>query len=107
MDYEAFVPKRIASLRVAKGNVSARDVSLNIGQNENYINQIENHKAEPSMSGFFYICEYFGITPHEFFDTENPYPAQLKAFIEDLKQLDENELLHLSEFVKHVVSNRK
>ena len=35
-----FIKYRIASLRNQKG-VSARDMSLSIGQNENYINRIE------------------------------------------------------------------
>lgn len=57
---------RLAQLRSEKG-VSARDMSLSIGQNASYINNIENGKALPSMTGFFYICEYLNITPGEFF----------------------------------------
>ncbi len=44
-----------------------RDMSLSLGQNNSYINQIENKKALPSLQGLFYICEYFGITPQQFF----------------------------------------
>ena len=57
---------RLARLREKKG-VSARDMSLSIGQNPGYINNIETGKAKPSMDGFFFICEYLGITPREFF----------------------------------------
>ena len=60
--YEEKFPIRLAKLRTAKG-VSARDMSLSIGQNAGYINNIENGKALPSMAGFFFICEYLGITP--------------------------------------------
>ena len=60
---------RLSKLRIKKG-VSARDMSLSIGQNAGYINNIETGKALPSMSGFFYICEYLGISPSEFFDTD-------------------------------------
>ena len=38
-----------------------------IGQNSSYINRIENQRAFPSMQGFFYICEYLGVTPGAFF----------------------------------------
>ena len=109
MDYEIFLAERIAQLRRAKGpkEVSAREVSLSIGQNTNYINHIENRKTEPSMSAFFCICEYFGITPMDFFDAGSPYPAQLKDFMEDVKLLDENELLHLSSFIKSIVAKKK
>ena len=37
MEYEVFVPERIAQLRLQK-NVSARDMSLSLGQAANYIN---------------------------------------------------------------------
>ena len=39
--YEDFVPERLAKLRTQKG-VSARDMSLSLGQANNYINNIEN-----------------------------------------------------------------
>ena len=54
--------KRLVELRTAK-DVSARDMSLSIGQSENYINAIENKRAFPSMQVFFYICDYFEISP--------------------------------------------
>ena len=63
--YEEQFPVRLAKLRTAKG-VSARDMSLSIGQSAGYINHIENGKALPSMAGFFYICEFLDITPQEF-----------------------------------------
>lgn len=71
MMYEDFVPERLAKLRIRKG-VSARDMSLSLGQAHNYINNIENKKSLPSMPSFFYICEYLGITPQEFFDEGTP-----------------------------------
>ena len=60
-----FFIERLISLRNQK-NVSAREMSLAIGQNESYINRIENRKAFPSMQSFFYICEYFQISPMDF-----------------------------------------
>ena len=60
--YEEFFSRRLAQLRAQKG-VSAREMSLAIGQNSSYINRIENQRAFPSMQGFFYICEYLGVTP--------------------------------------------
>lgn len=106
MDYEIFVSERVANLRQAKG-VSARDMSLSIGQNVNYINHIENRKMEPSLSGLIYICDYFGITPQEFFDEGNQHPARLKDFIEDIKLLDENAFIHLSNFIKEISAKKK
>ena len=106
MDYENFVPERIAKLRQDKG-VSARDMSLSMGQNVNYINHIENRKTEPSLSNLFGICDYFGITPQEFFDEDNQQPATLRALIADIKRLNENALIHLTEFIKEISKKQK
>lgn len=40
---------RLAELRTLK-NVSAREMSLSMGQSVSYINQIENHLNFPSMT---------------------------------------------------------
>ena len=75
--------KRLVQLRTEKG-VSARDMSLSLGQTESYINRIENGKMLPSMTVFFNICDYFRITPAEFFIKE---PAPGKELLEAFKKL--------------------
>lgn len=87
--------KRLTELRMAK-DASARDMSLSIGLSENYINNIENKHSFPSMQVFFYICDYFGITPKEFFDFDNTNPTKLQQIIDKLKSLN-NEQLNLIE----------
>lgn len=103
--FEDFFSKRLAGLRTVKG-VSARDMSLSIGQSENYINKIENKKAYPSMTAFFYICEYLNIKPTEFFDDTNAYPQQLADLVEDLKKLDEQALVNISGLVKGLIGKK-
>lgn len=90
MQPEDFVA-RLTQLRIKHG-VSARDMSLSLGQNSSYINNIENGKALPSMTVFFYICEYFNITPQEFFSYENPNPEKTKQLENDLNLLTEDQL---------------
>lgn len=82
---------RLATLRTKKG-VSAREMSLAIGQNPGYINHIETGQGTPSLSGIFYICEYLNITPSEFFDIENRNPAKLNKINEYLKKLEDKQL---------------
>ncbi|MBS6395789.1 MAG: helix-turn-helix transcriptional regulator [Clostridiales bacterium] len=89
--YEDYISERLAALRIAK-NVSAREMSLAIGQNESYINRIENKHAFPSMQCFFYICEYLDISPKDFFDTSIQNPIKINALMEELKELDEEQL---------------
>lgn len=95
---EDFV-KRLTQLRIEKG-VSARDMSLSIGKNSGYINNIECGKALPSMTVFFYICEYLNVEPKDFFDTENPNPPKINEITEDLKHLDIKTLEHVSAIIK-------
>lgn len=62
--------KRLTELRIKKG-VSARDMSLSLGQSAGYIFNIESELNLPSMNMFFEICDYLGVTPSEFFAVEN------------------------------------
>lgn len=96
---EKFVAKRITQLRTSKGT-SARDMSLTLGQNESYINRIENGRSLPSLQALFWICDYFKITPKQFFDEEDPYPAYLEELIKDMKKLDAASLSLVAELVK-------
>lgn len=91
--------RRLAELRIKKG-VSARDMSLSIGQSAGYINNIENGENFPSMMGFFYICEYLGISPEEFFAFETENPVKSSEIAESLKSLDDNKLNILCAIIK-------
>ena len=94
--------KRLTELRISK-NVSARDMSLSLGQCENYINNIENKRNFPSMQVFFYICDYFDISPMEFFDMESSNPSKLKALTEKMKPLNNNQLA----LIENMIDNMK
>lgn len=93
---------RLAQLREKKG-VSARDMSLSMGQNPGYINNIESGKSMPSLSGIFYICDYLGITPSEFFDMDTKNPGKLNDIIADLKRLDDRQLDTISVLIRDII----
>ena len=86
--------ERLTKLRLKKA-VSARDMSLTLGQSESYINRIESQKMLPSMSVFFYICDYFGITPEEFFATEKTPDLEISQAVAKLKSLDKEKRDHI------------
>ena len=96
---------RLAMLRTKK-NVSAREMSLAIGQNQGYINHIETGQGTPSLSGIFYICEYLGITPSEFFDVDNNNPVKLNKINEYLKKLDDEQLDMVENLVRNLAKNK-
>ena len=97
---------RLYTLRT-EHNISAREMSLAIGQNSSYINRIENKITLPSMQGFLYICEYLKITPQEFFDTGTKYPTTLRTTIDMLNQLDEQELEAINLMLQMLIKNKK
>lgn len=99
VELENALVNRVVQLRMAKG-VSARDMSLSIGQGPAYINSIENRKALPSMRGLFYICEYLNMPPKDFFDFDSASPEKLNEIIKDLKCLNTEQLTIIAGLVK-------
>lgn len=90
MDAE-FVRERITQLRLQK-DVSEYKMSYDLGHSRGYINNISSGKTLPSMTEFFAICEYFDISPLEFFDTKAVNPRLSRSVLEALAQLDEEDL---------------
>ena len=90
---------RLAKLRNQKG-VSARDMSLSLGQSESYINKIENNYAMPSMQGFFYICEYLEIEPQQFFDTKTNSPTKATEMMQEFGKLSAEKADHILQVIK-------
>lgn len=93
MEKEDFI-RRLTELRNNKG-VSARDMSLSIGQSAGYINNIENGVNLPSMTTFFYICEYLGIEPKDFFDVQSTNPTKANELLSIVKSLSNEQIDNL------------
>lgn len=89
--FSEFVRERITALRVQKG-VSEYKMSYDLGHSRGYINNISSGKTLPSMAEFFAICEYFGITPSEFFDTKNKNPGLQNELTHAIAMLSEEDL---------------
>ena len=103
--YQEWFSSRLSQLRTER-KLSARDLSLSLGQSAGYINKIENKKAMPSMQVFFYLCDFFQITPEEFFDRNINHPLLMNETISELEKLDANQLEHVLHIVKDInVSN--
>ncbi|MFR3529364.1 helix-turn-helix transcriptional regulator [Massilistercora timonensis] len=100
--YETFFCERLAQLRLEKG-VSAREMSLSLGQSESYINRIENNQMLPSLTVFFYICDYFHITPKEFFENDSEIDLEYIELARNLKQLPEEERKHIALLVMDII----
>lgn len=79
--------KRLIALREGKG-VSAREMSLDIGQTHSFVHGIETQRNFPKMLHFFYICEYLGITPRDFFDYTSEAPRMDNELFAEIQKLD-------------------
>ncbi len=94
--------RKLPELRIQKG-VSAREMSLSLGQSPSYINDIENKRALPSMAMFFEICEYLNTKPSEFFsykkDSKALVPTEFFEHFDKLGNEDKVLLLKIAELL--------
>ena len=84
---------RLANIR-EKHDISARTMSLELGMNKNYMNNIESGNGFPSMNIFLNICDYYSISPMAFFDMEFDKTDQEENLLYLFRQLDDVEKSH-------------
>ena len=91
MDYAEFIRNRITELRLLK-NVSEYQMSLDLGHSKSYIQGISSGKALPSMNEFIAICEYFKISPRDFFDDGTSNPMLMQKLLDKSKSLRDSDV---------------
>ena len=89
-----FIRDRITQLRMQKG-VSEYQMSYDLGYSRGYIYNISSGKSLPPMSKFLEICDYFEITPEQFFNESVNTPALLQKAIEELAKLVDDDLMFI------------
>ena len=102
---ESFVRERITQLRLRKG-VSEYRMSYDLGHSRGYVHNISSGKALPPMKEFFAICDYFGLTPQQFFDEWTQNPELIQKAIAGMKQLDETDLLMLLGLINRLLEKK-
>ena len=88
---EQYVRDRITQLRMQK-DVSEYRMSYDLGHSRAYINNISSGKSLPSLGELLAICEYFGISPKDFFDVQLQNPGLLHCAEGSLAGLSEDDL---------------
>ncbi|MBQ0133726.1 MAG: helix-turn-helix transcriptional regulator [Clostridiales bacterium] len=91
---EEYVRDRITQLRIQKG-VSEYQMSYDLGHSRGYVYNISSGKALPPLKEFFAICDYFEISPQQFFDTSTQNPELIQKAVDGMKKLNEDDLLML------------
>lgn len=97
-----FVRNRITQLRLQKG-VSEYQMSYDLGHSRGYIYNISSGKSLPPLSELFAICDYFGITPAEFFDDSISNPELIRKAVEGMKQLDDGDQLMILNHINRLL----
>lgn len=100
--YEEFVRNRITQLRLKKG-VSEYQMSYDLGHSRGYVYNISSGKALPPLKEFFVICDYFGLTPQQFFDESISHPELIQKAISGMEQLDKTDMLMLLGFINRLL----
>lgn len=90
--YTQFLRDRISRLRLQKG-ISEYQMSLDLGHSRGYIQNISSGKSLPSVEGLFEICEYFDLTPAQFFDESVDDPALVAEAVRGLRKLNDSDKL--------------
>lgn len=102
--YEKFVRDRITQLRLSKG-VSEYQMSYDLGHSRGYVYNISSGKALPPLKEFFAICDYFNLTPQQFFDETTRHPDLIQKAVDGMKQLNEDDLLMLLGFINRMLKS--
>ncbi|MCF2619081.1 helix-turn-helix transcriptional regulator [Oscillibacter valericigenes] len=100
---EEFIRDRITQLRLKKG-VSEYQMSYDLGHSRGYVYNISSGKALPPLKEFLAICDYFEISPQQFFDTSSDNPTLIQKALDGMKQLDESDMLILLGIINRFLS---
>lgn len=99
-----FIRNRITELRLKKGIAETR-MSLDLGHSRSYMQGISNGRALPSMTEFLAICDYFEVTPKEFFDAEGSNSYLLDKLMDEAEGISDDDALLLINMVKRLKQN--
>ena len=100
--YDEFVRNRITQLRMQKG-VSEYQMGYDLGHSRGYIYNISSGKSLPPLQELFAICDYFGLTPAEFFDDKTDNPELIKKAVEGMKQLNDDDMLFVLNMINRLM----
>ena len=92
-----FIADRITELRM-KNDVSEYNLSYCLGKSKSYIGEITSGKCQPSVDMLLAICDWFGITPVEFFipgETEED-----RDFYSNFKRLGDNDRATIARIIR-------
>lgn len=103
--YCEFVSNRITELRMTR-DVSEYQMSLDLGQNRTYIQNISSKRSMPSLYALFKICNYFEMTPLEFFDASLEEPEIYSSLRKEISKLSSEDVEILLPLIYRLSHNK-
>ena len=103
MDIE-FVRNRITELRLRKG-VSEYQMSYDLGKSKGYVYNISSGRSIPPLIELLNICDYFEITPADFFNDNTDYPELIRKAVSDMQNLSDDDLQLILNMINRLSNN--
>lgn len=98
---EKYVRERITQLRIQKG-VSEYKMGYDLGHSRGYVYNISSGKSLPPLKEFLAICDYFEISPSDFFDERQKYPELIQKATDGLMKLNEQDVLIVLQLIERL-----
>lgn len=98
---DKYIRNRITELRMVK-EVSEYKMSYDLGHSRGYINNISSGKSMPSLTEFLAICDYFNITPSDFFNDSCKNPMMVSEILDEIQEMDEEDLRLVLDLIKRI-----
>lgn len=98
-----FIRDRITQLRIRR-NISEHKMSCDLGKGHSYIQRISSGHALPSLPMLLEICDYFCVTPEEFFheDANGALPPLPKDFPAEFYLLSKENREHIRQIIHYL-----
>ncbi len=94
-----FVAERITKLRIEQG-ISEYQLSLDLGFSKGYIQAVSSGNILPSLNSLYKICDYFEITPAQFFSGKSSDTRLLEDLAGTIREMSLEEQYTLYHFLK-------
>lgn len=94
-----FVADRITRIRI-EHNISEYQLSLDLGFSKGYIQAISSGNIMPSMGALYKICDYFEITPAQFFSGSTDDSKLFDDLVSAIREMSVEEQYTLYHFLK-------
>ena len=101
---EKTIADRITELRM-KRDISEYRLSHDLGMSKSYIGTITSGLAFPSIPMFLEICDYFDVSPAEFFAPE--YDKQAKKLVSRFESLNDEHKELVTKMIEVMINMQK